>query len=267
MLLFELIKRPSMHIINKILMLSGVGICSLFSSVAQADGLADLKTALTRLQGQTPLKAVIEAKTWNRQGEGKELEETQGQASVAVEDGARGMQILYSKDMLARLEVEELAKEKNAKSKTPTLYASKEFGSNEMRPMISAAPGMLRTLEKHVFKSEKMENYNGKPARLLSFDLPIEKLPEDARKYVKKFEGGLDIWIAADGTPLASRAHQNMSGRAFVVVSFESKNESEAVYNLVGDRLITIRKETKNISSGMGEKGENKVIKTLQLQS
>ncbi len=256
-----------MYILNRLLAVSGAAIFGLFCGAAQADGLADLKAALNRMQGQTPLKATIEVKTWNRQGEGKELEETQGQASVVVEDGTRGLQILYGKDMLGRLEVEELAKEKNSKTKTPTLSASKELGSNEMRPMISAAPGMLRALEKHVLKSEKIENYNGKPARLLSFDLPLEKLPEEARKYVKKFEGGLDIWIAADGTPLASRAHQNMSGRAFVVVSFESKNENEAVYSLLGDRLITVRKESKNTSSGMGEKGESKVIKTLQLQS
>jgi hypothetical protein len=84
---------------------------------------------------------------------------------------------------------------------------------------------------------------------------------------VKKFEGSLDIWIAADGTPLASRAIQNISGRAFVVVSFEQRNESESVYNQVGDRLLTVRKETKNSSSGMGEKGESKVVKTLLIQS
>jgi hypothetical protein len=256
-----------MRISNKIAVFAGTGIFSFFCGTAQADGLADLKASLARLQGQTPLKALIEAKTWNAQGEGKDLQETQGQANVTIEDGARGLQVLYSKDMLARLEVEELAKEKNPKSKTPTLAASKEFSSGDLRAMISAAGSLTRSLEKFVFKSEKVDAYNGKPARLLSFDMPMEKLPEEARKYAKKFEASLEIWIAADGTPLASRSHMNMSGRAFVVVSFENKAENESVYNLVGDRLLTVRKESKNISSGMGEKGESKVIKTLQLQS
>jgi hypothetical protein len=256
-----------MRSLDKVFVLTVAGLLSLVCGIAQADGLADLKTALVRLQGQTPLKATIEAKTWSRQGEGKDLEEANGLANVAIDDGARGLQVLYSKEMLSRLEIEEHAKEKNSKAKTPTLSAFKEFNSTELRPMISASGSMLRALEKHVLKSEKTENYNGKPARLLSFDFPIEKLPEDARKYVKKFEGSLDIWIAADGTPLASRAIQNMSGRAFVVVSFEQKNESESVYNQVGDRLLTVRKETKNSSSGMGEKGESKVVKTLQVQS
>lgn len=255
-----------MRSLNQYLVLTTAGLLSLVCSVAQADGLVDLKAALVRLQGQAPLKASVEAKTWSRQGEGKELQETNGLASVLVDDGARGLQVLYSKEMLSRLEVEEQAKEKNSKAKTPTLSAFKEFSSTELRPMISASSNMLRALEKHVFKSEKIENYNGKPARLLSFDFPLEKLPEDARKYVKKFDGSLDIWIAADGTPLASRSTQNMSGRAFVVVSFENKVESESVYTQLGDRLLTVRKETKNSSSGMGEKGETKVVKTLQVQ-
>lgn len=256
-----------MRLLQKILMATAGGIFSLGYGAAHADGLADLKAALMRLQGQSPLKAVIEAKTWSRQGDGKEQDESNGLASVAVEDGARGLQVLYSKETLSRLEVEEQAKEKNSKSKTPTLSAFREFSSTELRPMISASGSMLRALEKHVFKSEKMESYNGKPARLLSFDMPLEKLPEEARKYVKKFEGSLAIWIAADGTPLASRSSQNMSGRAFVVVSFEQKNDNESVYSQVGDRLITVRKETKSSSSGMGEKGENKIVKTLQVQT
>ena len=256
-----------MRLSNKFFVVTSTGLLSLICNMAQADGLSDLRAALTRLPGQVPLKAVVEAKTWTRQGEGKELEETNGLASVSIDDGARGLQVLYSKDMLSRLEVEEQAKEKNPKIKTPTLSAFKEFNSTELRPMISASGSMLRALEKYVFKSEKVENYNGKPARLLNFDLPLEKLPEDIRKYVKKFEGSMDIWIAADGTPLASRSHMNMSGRAYVVVSFEQKNENESVYSLAGDRLLTVRKETKNVGSGMGDKGESKIIKTLQIQS
>ena len=47
---------------------------------------------------------MVEAKTWNRQGEGKELEETHGIASVLVEETGRGLHVLYSKEMLAKLE-------------------------------------------------------------------------------------------------------------------------------------------------------------------
>ncbi len=238
-----------------------------FAGLAQADGLGDLKSALGRLQGQGPLKAVVDAKTWSRQGEGKDVEESQGHVSVVVEEGARGLQVLYSKDMLSRLENEERSKERDAKAKTPTLSAMNEVNSSALRPMISAAGSLSRSLEKAIFKSEKADTYNGKPARLLNFALSIDKLSEKDRKYLKSFEGSLDVWIAEDGTPYASRISQVLSGRAFVVVTFDAKNDEEMVYGLVGDRLVTLKRESRNTSSGMGEKGENRVTRTLQVQS
>ncbi len=237
------------------------------ASAAQADGLSDLKAALARLQGQTPLKATVDAKTWNRQGEGKELEETQGSASVLVEESQRGLQVLYSKEMLSKLEAEERLKEKDQKAKTPTLAALGEVNSSALRPMISAASHLLRNLEKAIFKGEKNDSFNGKPARLLNFEVSIDKLTEKERKYMKKFESFFNVWIAEDGTPLASRAAQKVEGRAFVVISFEAKNEEEWVYGTVGDRLIALRRESKNVGAGMGERGESKTIKTLQVQS
>lgn len=236
-------------------------------NLAHADGLSDLKAALSRLQGQTPLKATVEAKTWNRQGEGKDVEETHGHASVSIEENPRGLQVLYSKDMLAKLEAEERQREKDGKAKTPTLSALNEVNSSALRPMISAAASLNRSLEKANFKAEKVDVFNGKPARLLNFELSMDKLSEKERKYMKKFDGQLDVWIAADGTPLASRSTQAVSGRAFIVISFEMKNEEEWVYGTVGDRLVALKKESKNSGSGMGERGEGKVSKTLQIQT
>ena len=238
-----------------------------FGSQAHADGVSDLKSALARLQGQSPLKAQVDAKTWNRQGDSKETDETQGAASVTVEEGARGLSVLYSKDMLAKLEAEERNKERDAKAKTPTLSALNEVNSSSLRPMLSAASSLSRSLDKAIFKAEKPDTYNGKPARHLSFDLTLDKLSEKDRKYVKKFEGALDIWIAEDGTPVASRSSQTVSGRAYVVVSFEFKNEEDHVYSVVGDRLVSTKKESRTSGSGMGEKGEGKTIKTLQVLS
>ena len=103
---------------------------------AHADGVSDLKSALARLQGQTPLRAQVDAKTWNRQGDGKETDETQGTASVTVEEGARGLSVLYSKEMLAKLEAEERNKERDSKAKTPTLSALTEVNSSALRPML-----------------------------------------------------------------------------------------------------------------------------------
>ena len=239
---------------------------ALASAAAHADGLADLKAALERLQEPAPLKATLDSNVWRRNGEGKDADETSGQAMVAIEDGARGMQLSYSREMLARLDAEATAVARNPNAKTPTLNAAREFSPTDLRPMISAASSLSHMLEKTSFLSEKADVYQGKPARVLSFAQGIDALSDRDRKYVKEFDGRLTIWIAADGTPLASRVTQNVYGRAFIVVTFEAKNEESSVYALAGGRLVAVRKESRNTASGAGEKSDFKLVKTLQLQ-
>ncbi len=240
---------------------------SLFCGAARADGLADLTAALARLQGQMPIKAQVESKTWRREGEGKEAEEDSGQVTVAVEGGPAGLQVLYSKELLAKVEAEQRAKVKDPKTKTPTGFALGEMKATELRAMVSAAGALSREIDEAVFSGEKMDSYKGKPARLLSFTLSLDKVPEKDRKYVKKFDGGIDVWIAADGTPLASQFHIDVSGRAFVVVSFTQKTDETRQYGVSGDRLLLLRKESRSATSGAGEKVESRIIKTSQLQS
>jgi hypothetical protein len=234
--------------------------------LAHADGLADLKAALARLQAQTPLKATLDVRTTQSRGEGADAQEKQGQASIALEDGSRGLQVLYAKDTLARMDAESRQLARDPKAKTPTVLAIGKLDSSEIVPMASAAASLLRGLEEDVFKAEKPDTWNGKPARLLTFSVPVDKLPEQQRKYVKQFDSTVSIWIGADGTPLASETHTSVKGRAFVVVSFEALDDRSCVYGVLGDRLMTLRSETHSSSSGAGERGEERTIKTLSPQ-
>jgi hypothetical protein len=239
----------------------------LAASRAHADGLADLKGALARLQAQSPLKATLEVRTFDRRGEGSDAIEKQGQASIAVEDGTRGLQVLYGRDTLSRMEAESRQLAHDPKSRTPTVWAIGKLDSSEIVPMTSAASALGRSLEEAQFKAEKADAWNGKPARLLTFTIPIDKLPPEQRKYVKQFDGTLSVWIAADGTPLASETHVTVKGRAFIVVSFDAVDDWSTTYAVLGDRLVALRAENHSSSNGAGERGEQRVVKTLQPQS
>jgi len=236
----------------------------LAAPLARADGLADLKGALARLQAQTPLKATLDVKTVDRRGEGSDAIEKQGQASISVEDGARGLQVLYARDTLARMDSESRQLARDPKAKTPTVWAIGKLDSSEIVPMTSAASALLRHLDESQFKAEKADTWNGKAARLLTFSIPIDKLPPEQRKYVKQFDGTLSVWIAADGTPLASETHVVVKGRAFIVVSFDAVDDWSATYSVIGDRLLTLRAESHSTSNGAGEHGEQRTVKTLQ---
>ncbi len=238
----------------------------LAAPLAHADGLADLKGALARLQAQTPLKATLDVRTVGKHGEGSDLVEKQGQASIGVEDGARGLQVLYGRDVLARMEAESRQLARDPKARTPTVWAIGKLDSSEIVPMTSAAPALARRLEEAQFKGEKADARDGKPARMLTFTIPIDKLPPEQRKYVKQFDGTLSVWIAGDGTPLASETHVVVKGRAFIVVSFDAVDDWSTTYAVLGDRLVALRAENHSTSNGAGEHDEQHVVKTLQPQ-
>ena len=204
------------------------------SGAARADGQADLRAALARLQGQAPLKATAQAHDWRRTGDGKDAKETQGQASIALEDGPRGLQPLYSHELLARADAESRAAIKDKATPKPLSQALAQLGFNELRALSSAAPALQREID-------------------------------DARKYVREFKLALTVWIATDGTPLASLRHQELTGRAFVVVSFEQRSDERRSYAVVGDRLVAASDEEKGSAKGAGETQEYRIERSLQV--
>lgn len=249
---------------QNLVILAVVSALAAFSQSARADGLSDLKGAMQRLQAKMPVKAALETKFWRRLGDPGE--EINGQVSANLEEGSQGLQVLYTKDVVNRIEAEEKAKARDPNSKTPTLSTTREMDVPELRSMLNAG-SLQRVLDKAIFKSERNETHQGKAARVLSFDIPLDILSERERKYAKKLDGNLEVWIAHDGTPLASRTQVTVKGSAFLVINFESKSDEHCQYSLQGDRLVTVRKEISRSMRGAGEKEEAKIVKTLHLQS
>lgn len=240
---------------------------SLIAQMAHADGLTDLKAALAKLQGQSNLKAQLEIKSTDRKSEGKKMHDVVGQANLGLESNQFGFHLSYSKETIAQMDQEERNKEADPKKKTPTIKAISSISNSSLRQMISASGQLSRSVDNAIFKSEKVDNYNGKPARLLSFDLSIEKLDPSEREAIKKYEGTLEVWIAADGTPLASKMRHQKSIRAMLVISFEEKTEIEQVYGVAGDHLLIVHKESRQHGEGMGEKGDMSTVTKLQVLS
>jgi hypothetical protein len=232
---------------------------------ARADGLSDLRAALARLQGQGTLKAVVQARDWRHTGEGRDARETQGQASIGLEDGPRGLQPLYSRELLARAQAEAQAAIKDKSAAKPLSQALSQLGFDQLLALSSAAPQLQREIEDAQFKGEAPDTWAGKPARKLSFEGSIDRVSENNRKYVRDFKLQLDVWIAADGTPLASRRHYDVSGRAFVVVTFEQHSDQQRSYAVAGDRLVATSDEEKGSSKGAGESQDYRIERSLQV--
>jgi hypothetical protein len=235
------------------------------AGAAHADGLSDLRGALARLQGQAPLKASVQGKDWRRTGDGKDAKETQGQASLVLEDGPRGLQPLYSHELLARTDAEARAAIKDKSASKPLSQALSQLEFGELHALSSAAPVLLREIEDAQFKGESPDTWAGRPARKLTFEGSVDSLSESNRKYVRDFKLQLSVWIAADGTPLASQRHFDVSGRAFVVVSFEQHSDEQRSYAVVGDRLVATSDDEKGSAKGAGEAQEYRTERSLQV--
>ena len=236
------------------------------SSPAWADGVSDLKAALARTQGTSTIAATFEAKTWRREGEGKDTDETTGAASVYFEEGINGLRMQYSRDTMVKADAESRAREKDGRAKTPVTNGLRAINSNDVRDMSWASQFLTRSMEKTSFKSERADTLGGKAVRVVSFELGRDKIGEKERQYVKKFDGSIDIWIDAEGVPLQSILRYVVSGRAFVLITYDGEYSEEFTYTLVGDRLIAVRKEIRNKTVSTAEKSEEKTVRTLTLR-
>lgn len=233
---------------------------------AHADGFADLRAALARNNHVAPVKGQLQLESSSREGgEAAAADEERGQASVGFEDGPAGLRVQLPRDLLQRAEQEDRLREKDPNARTPALTALKLLDLRDLRTLTAPAPVLLSLLEQATPRQETAEAWSGQPARKLSYELGVSRLKEKDRKYIKKFDSRLDVWIGGDGQPLASRLSTTASGRAFVVVSFETSSLEETHYQRAGERLVVQRRERRNSGSGGGEKGDSRSVYQLQL--
>ena len=68
--------------------------------------------------------------------------------------------------------------------------------------LLDAADPLRRNLEKAAVREDKRDSYQGKPARLLVFQIELG-LDEEERKALKSSESYLKLWLDSDGVPMA----------------------------------------------------------------
>lgn len=229
-----------------------------------ADGLADFRSALKQLQPTVPIAVDAQFKLFGRSGEHGELIEREGLINVRLEDGVDGLRAIYSPELVAQLHAEELAKIVDENVKNSALNAVGQFEYWEWRELLYPAAQMELVLGRYSFVSEKMDVFNGHPTRLLTFSMPREKIDKSFRKYVKKYKNRFQVWIDDKGAPLASRLTENGSGRVFIVIGFSFKNEIHTEYQQQGERLIAVKREVKDESSGATMQSQRHFIATLK---
>lgn len=234
------------------------------SPIAKADGLSDLRSALTRLQSSDPIAVDVQFKLFGRSGEHNELIEREGLINLRMEDDARGLRIVHSAQLIEQLHAEELAKVEDENVKNSALNAVGQFDYWEWRELLYPAAQMELVLARYTFVSETDDVINGKSARLLTFSMPKEKIDKNFRKYVKKYQNYFRVWIDEQGVPLASHLTEDGSGRIFIVIGFTFKNVVHTEYLQKGARLLAVKREVKDESSGATMQSQRHFVTTLK---
>lgn len=236
----------------------------LIGSLAQADTLSELKGLLPSLNGAEPIKASVDYQFWNRQGDDKKPVITEGRARTQVEDGPQGLRMTWSRNTLQAAAQEAKAKALDPEKKTPTRRALEGLKALEVNDYLNGADELLRTLEQSQLVQERLDTWEGKPAKLLQLKV-TPKLGQQERKYIKEMEATAKVWVSSEGLPLAAETEVRMKGRALLVISFEQHQKEAFQFTRVGNRLVVLRHAQESSGSGGGEKGQSKTVMSLSL--
>ncbi|HJW32320.1 MAG TPA: hypothetical protein VJ505_03040 [Holophagaceae bacterium] len=221
----------------------------------RANGLSDLKAALQRLKGRSPLAAQAEVHTWSRDGK-KGAEPVQGSATVRLEDGPQGLKLGWTQAQLDRV-----AQLKGKKSKDGEGSAMKSLGLEEAMRLMRAADELLSDLEEATLVSEGAEAWEGRPARKLVLNLSMGMDKEDMGP-IKEARSQATLWISPEGVPFAMNHQLDLKGRV-LLISFEVHHRSQRRFQVHQGRLLLMHEDREDSGSGAGQKGEGRTIYKL----
>ncbi len=228
--------------------------------LARADAVADLRSTLNRLQATQPLAATVQVSSTVKSDDDKT---THAQLQVSLVSGKDGLSMGFSPDLLQRAAHEAAAHAKNTDTPTPITDLLGELSPVSVQPMVDFAPVLLRQLDGATLASEHAEAYDGKPAHLLLFEVP---LPASASKQmtIKHYTGQLKVWLAADGVPVAMQKIAEVKGRK-LLISIDIGNTTRYALKVIGTRLVAVSRHSEETHSVFGKAGSNVTDAVLTL--
>lgn len=252
---------PSLAFISSAFLLSSFDL--------SADGLSDLQSTLVKLNGNTPLSAVVESSYTEKRGKRKKQKTKTGLIQVQLSDNLHGLKLIYSSETISKLEQEAANKEKDDEAETPTLNAVNGVGVAEMNTMLSAAPHLLRSLKKATYINEEIVLYNDSNVRQLNFTLPLEAIIEnkEVHEYVDDFEGEFKVLISDTGLPLETSTTFSGSGSAYIFFTMDLTQTNTSTFKQVNNRLVNVKKTFESKRSSTWGNTESQGYKILILQA
>jgi len=243
-----------------------LAISFLSAASLRADALSALKAALTAQSGGGGVRARVDYSLRQQEGDDKETVKMEGKAGTVVEDSDLGMRIFWDRATMDAAAGELAARAANPDKKAPTRRVMDALDPQTLSDYLNAVPSLQRKLEGAQLVEEREDVFEGRKLRLLVVRLQ-PKLTAQDKKYVKHTESTARIWVGVDGLPVASESHFFVKGRAFLVISFDSSEESRLRFGTVAGRLVVLHHEKTTGGSGGGEKSSEIITADLSVEA
>ncbi len=230
---------------------------------AAADPVSDVRAALSRLTAREAIHATYEVQRSVASEGTFGNDNFSGRAVVELEGDANGFRIVYPRTLLEQVEREQQARVRDVKQTTPTVKALSQVDPVETSNAVDFAPELLRMLDGAKLLSDAASTFQGKPVRAMVFRLADRLDPDDAGK-VKIAENRLTLWLGESLVPVGAE-HLVNAKFSFLVFRGESKRKKSWYFAHVTDRLVRVRHESTESSSGMGQKGSESLVATVRV--
>ena len=224
--------------------------------------LADLSTALSRLGATAPVRARVEHRISVTLGDEKPGPE--GLVTATASAGPDGLQLGWSPAVLAEADREAQRRVADPETPSPVRDAHFDLKPLDLAHALDAAAELRRSLQQAELVERRAEVRDGVPVTLLVLKV-TPTLGSRERRYVKEVAAVIRLWLSADGLPVAAEQEVKASGRAFLVISFESEQKESFRFARVGDRLVVVHREAEQRSAGAGDKSRRHSVTDLAL--
>jgi hypothetical protein len=234
-----------------------------FPTLLLADGLADVRATLQKLQSDQPLRARIEIKIRRLGGESEKQKQSQATSAVIVESGPQGLTLSWSPEQIKQSRKAAWAQTTDPDMPKSDLATLKALAAGDALNLLDAADPLRRGLEKAVLREDKRDAYQGKAVRLLVFKVDLG-LDEEERKALKSSEAILKLWLDGDGVPLAMERDIEARFSKFLI-GFRVHDHETREFQRAGGRLVVTRASKDSSGSGLGHSDESHTITTVTL--
>src|SRR5262245_48123727 len=214
---------------------------------AGADGSADLARRLEELRAPGAVAATLALEL--------KLERTshnvtaRGEAAVRVDmdEDATGLRVRWDPALLRDADAEAHERDAKADRLTPVREALRELDPSRLAHLLDQA-GTLAGLTRGPAE-ESAGTWEGREARRLVYRFDPRMSWTEAY-YARHREGRLTVWIAADGTPLASESAASFEGKTSRMFGrFKQTTTIRTRYALEDARLRVTERESDDLGS------------------